>query len=171
MNDQQAYFQARIKRIQDPSVLYYKDPETGINIPRRLSKGSVAEVMSGRRALPWQVVSLMLGAAALMAARYLRFTLGDVQDAATAAGTLTLLDFGIAAALAMVLGTVLRLTTTRHMMAQVMGIGAMMVAMHNLIWLYPDTFAQIYTQAYVDQVQGLTVPQSLMWNGATLFSL
>jgi hypothetical protein len=53
------------------------------------------------------------------------------------------------------------------MMAQTAGIAAMAVAMHNLVWVYPAEFAQVYTQAYVDEVRSVTTPNSIYVGGET----
>jgi hypothetical protein len=166
MSDQLVNFNARIKRIESPKNRYWKDPETGINIPRRLSKAAVlGKKANARGSVLRLLMSVVLGLICLMAARYIRFNLAQVQDAGTQAMTLTVMDFGIAVGLAFVVGTLVRLTSMAHLLAQMTGIAIMLVAMHNLVWMYPSEFAQVYSQAYVDQVRSITVPTSLYLNG------
>lgn len=167
MSDQQlANFNARIKRIKDPKNIYWTDHETGMNIPRRISKGTIiAHNFRKKEGLMPLLMSVVLGVICLMAARYIRFHFAEVPDSGTEAMTLTVMDFGIAAFLAMIVGGIVRLKTFRNVMGQLGGIALMLVAMHNLVWIYPAEFARFYSQDYVDQVMALTAPQSLYVNG------
>lgn len=170
MKSQLGSFKDRISRIQKPSNQSYRDPETGMMIPKRMSKKIIKAGATGpRKASRIEVMmSVMIGVFCVMGARYVRFQLAHIPDAGTAAETITVMDLGIAAVLAFILGAMLKHATLRHMVAQTAGIAVMIVAMHNLVWLFPSEFAQVYSQDYVEQVQALTSPQSLYLNGATL---
>lgn len=163
MNPQMNQFNNRIARIKDPRVNSYFDPETKMNIPRRLSIGTIKEHNFGGDKPKWfaMVVAVIIGALALAAARYLRFVYADIPDVGTEIQSLALIDFGLASLVAFVAGAILRQKHMRHMAAHTMGIVLMMVAMHNLIWLYPSEFAQVYSADYVNQVKSLTSPQSI----------
>lgn len=174
MSDQQAYFNSRIKRIKDPKNLSYRDPELGINIPKRLSKKVIKVAqkdMTSRVSRMQMLSSLFLGVACVMAARYLRFHIVGIEDLQANAQVLMAIDIGIAAILAFVVGAVIKHTKLPHMAFQVAGIGMMLVSMHNLVWLLPEETALIYSDAYVQQVQSLTTPQSIYFNGATIAAL
>ena len=100
-----------------------------------------------------------------MAARWVRFSYLSIEETRATADRLLLMDFGIAAIAIFVIGGMIGQKTLSHMAAQVCGIGVMMVLMHNLIWMLPAEFAQVYGQGYVEQVQSLTAPQSLYVGG------
>jgi len=169
MTQQLAQFNARLGRINDPKNTYWSDPETGINVPRRLNKATIiANNFPVKQSLMSVVMSVILGVICLMAARYVRFHLAAIPEAGTGATTLTVMDVGIAMFLALLIGGMVQLKTFRHVLAQVSGIAVMLVAMHNLVWIYPAEFAQVYSQAYVDQVISLTEPLSIYFNGTTI---
>jgi hypothetical protein len=164
-NDQQAAFNTRVARIRDPRNTHYKDLETGMNVPKRVSK---LTVLNNRKVAPPSVFALMmaiaLGAICLVAARFLRFSVLDMPQIND---TTMAVELALAAILAFVLGGMLGQKTTRHMVAQVAGAAFMAIAMHNLVWMAPDIFGQYYSQDYVNQVQSQTVPASLFLRGET----
>jgi len=147
MEEQLSVFNERIKRIEDPRNTYYQDAESGINIPKRVSR--------------------VLGILCLAAARYVRFNIAGIADEPASSHIVMLMDFGVAAIITFILGGFLKQKSTRHMTAQVAGIAVMAFAMHNLVWMYPAEFAQVFTQAYVEEVQGTTTPNTLYIGGTT----
>lgn len=169
MSQQLDIFNQRIKRIEDPRNIYYRDPETGINVPKRVSKAAVLGLTNGAKPGFFGILlSIALGLICLAAARYGRFNFAEISETAASAHIVMLMDFGIAAVLAFVIGGLIRQKTVRHMMSQTMGIAVMAVAMHNLVWMYPAEFAQVYSQAYVDEVRGSTVPNTLYLGGESI---
>ena len=169
MTQQLTQFQARLARINDPNNTYWTDPETGMNVPRRLSKAVINNsALPVKQSMMSVLMSVILGVICLMAARYLRFNFAAIPEFGTGAMTLTVMDCGIAAFLALLIGGMVKLKTFRHVAGQMSGIAVMLVAMHNLVWIFPTEFAQVYSQAYVDQVISLTEPQSIYFNGTTI---
>ncbi len=171
MTDQMAGFNSRIKRIKDPKNTYYVDGETGTFIPKRVNKQQIKQAVKKRNekaTFGGLMMCILLGAAMLMAARYVRFTYLGIEEGGPAADTLMMIDFGMAAMAMFILGGMIGQKTLKHMTAQVMGIGAMMVLMHNLVWLAPAEFAQVYGQDYVNQVQATTAPTSIYLRGETI---
>ena len=171
MTDQMAGFNSRIKRIKDPRNTYYVDGETGTFIPKRVNKQQIKKAVKKRQekaTFGGVIMSVVLGAAMLMAARYVRFTYLGIEEGGPAADTLIMIDFGIAAIAMFMLGGMIGQKTLKHMLAQVTGIALMIVTMHNLIWLAPAEFAQVYGQEYVNQVQATTAPTSLYVRGETI---
>jgi hypothetical protein len=47
------------------------------------------------------------------------------------------------------------------------GVGAMMVGMHNLIWAFPEPFAVIYSPEFVDIIQATTTANSIAFMSMT----
>ncbi len=171
MTDQMAGFNTRIKRIKDPKNTYYVDGETGTFIPKRVNKQQIKQAVKKRQekaTFGGMVMGLFLGALMLMAARYVRFTYLGIEEGGPAADTLMMIDFGMAAMAIFILGGMIGQKTLKHMVAQVAGIALMLVTMHNLIWLAPAEFAQVYGQDYVNQVQATTAPTSLYLRGETI---
>lgn len=168
MEHQLSVFQERIKRIEDPKNTYYRDREAGINIPKRVNKAVV--LRKGEAAKPGLMgvlLAVVIGVICLAAARYGRFNLAGIAEAGSSAQVVMLMDVGIAAVIAFVVGGIIKMKSMRHMMAQVAGAAVMAVAMHNLVWEFPAEFAQVYTQAYVDEVRSVTTPNSIYVGGET----
>jgi len=169
MTQQLSQFHARLGRINDPKNTYWSDPETGINVPRRLNKATIVKNnFPVKQSMMSVLMSVVLGVICLMAARYVRFHFAAIPDTGTGAMTLTVMDCGIATFLALLVGGMVQLKTFRHVAGQMSGIAVMLVAMHNLVWIFPTEFAQVYSQAYVDQVISMTEPLSIYFNGATI---
>lgn len=163
-----ANFNSRINRIKDPRNASYLDPETGMNIPRRLSVGQIkAHNFGSKPGVFVLLISVMIGAISLIAARYIRFVYAEIPDLGTEAQTLLLLDFGLAAVMTFFIGGAIRHKTLRHMLAQTLGIALMLVAMHNLIWMFPTEIAHVFPQDYIEQVRATTEPQSIYVVGET----
>jgi hypothetical protein len=169
-NQHQDSFGARLDRINNPKNTFYTDAETGMKIPKRVSKKTILAKKKSRKpgqgpvflllSLP---VALAMGAACLAFSRYMRFV---VFETPILTDTVMVVEIALAAVLAFIIGGIIKLKTTRHMFFQVLGAAVMAVAMHNLVWLAPDAFGQYYSQTYVDQVQAETVPSSLLIRGA-----
>ncbi|MEY1555282.1 hypothetical protein AB3Y40_06565 [Yoonia sp. R2331] len=171
MSDQMAGFHTRIKRIKDPKNTYYVDGETGTFIPKRVNKQQIKQAAKKRNekaTFGGLVMALILGAVMLMGARFVRWTYLGIDEAGTTADTLMLIDFGMAAMAIFILGGMIGQKSLAHMTAQVAGIACMLVTMHNLIWLAPAEFAQVFGQDYVNQVQATTAPTSLYVRGETI---
>ena len=170
----QTSFQERIKSISNPKNSFYVDPETGTFIPKRVSKQQIRDAKARAKVHvrppgPMGFAgSLVLGALGLMAARYARWHHLGIREGGAEADVLMAVDFGLAAVAVFFFGALVRHTTFRHMVAQTAGIGVMLVSMHNLIWAFPEEFAQVYSTDYVQEVRDLTAPQSIYLRGQTI---
>ncbi len=174
MTKQLDQFNARVKRINDPRNKGYVDPETGIVIPKRLSRNMIKtgnRVSVQKAGLGSILLSLILGAGCIVGARYIRFELVGIEELGTDPTSLLAMDVGLAAVIVFVLGGILKHKSLRHMTAQVAGIFALAVSMHNLVWMLPSESAEIFSSAYVTQVQQQTEPMSIYLNGKTVFAL
>ena len=168
-NQHQDSFGARLDRINNPKNTFYTDAETGMKIPKRVSKKTILAKKKFRKpgqgpvflllSLP---VAVAVGAACLALSRFIRFSVFEIP---ILTDTVMVVEIALAAVLAFIIGGIIKLKTTRHMFFQVLGVAVMAVAMHNLVWMAPDAFGQYYSQTYVDQVQAETVPSSLLIRG------
>lgn len=168
----QTSFNERIKSIRNPRNTFYVDPETGTFIPKRVSRNQIRQAKAAKyvpkAGIAGMMGSLILGGVCLMMARYLRTQHLGMQDGGGEADVLMMIDFGLAAMVVFIVGAMVKHTSVRHMVAQTAGIGVMLVSMHNLIWAFPEEFAQVYSPAYVEQVRATTSPQSLYVRGETI---
>jgi hypothetical protein len=158
-------FKSRIKRIQDPRYTHVVDPESGMKIPRRVTRDEIGKsTTSSGGAL---FMAALLGALCLMVARYLRIEVINVQPFFPDG---LVVEVSMAFMAAVVIGGFVRMRSFRTAIAQFVGALVCAVTMHNAVWLAPDQFAFIFSQGYVDQILTLTDPMSIYVNG-TSFTL
>jgi len=164
MTDQLSEFNLRLSRIADPRNKSYYDPELKMNIPKRVSK----EYINRKKAKAKQtgvsalLISVVLGAVSLMLSYLIsgRFHLLSLDSPVAI--------YVVAAILAVLIGGMMRLKTMPHMGAQFAGVAVMIAGMHNLVWMFPDQFAAIYSPEFVSVVQATTQAGSLTFMGATI---
>lgn len=162
MADQLDEFNSRLTRIADPRNTSYYDPEMAMNIPKRVSKEYINRKKLKKAGSSALLVSLLVGALALMVSQLVNSRLGILdQDA-------TFLIFGAAGLVALLMGGILRLKTMPHVGAQFAGVALMVATMHNLVWMFPDQFAAIYSPEFVSMVQATTTAGSVTFMGATI---
>ena len=161
MAQQLGEFNLRVARIADPRNKSYYDPELKMTIPMRVSKDVINCKKLKKAGFSALFPSLFLGAAALMFSHLLccRFSLFTHEA--------PFLTYGVAGVFALVLGGLLRLKTMPHLGAQFAGAGAMVASMHNLVWMFPEQFALIYSPEFVAMVQATTTAGSVTFLGAT----
>ncbi len=107
----------------------------------------------------------LTGGAAVIAARYLRAHYAESTLIGHDAQSAMMTDFTVALVLALVLKTLLSLPGRRLLLAQVMGIGVMIVSMHDLVHLAPDLWARAFPQEWVAEVLHETKPKSILFQG------
>lgn len=162
MADQLNDFNSRVARIAKPDNISYYDPEMQLHVPKRVSKKFINRKKMTSASKSPLLISLFLGAFALMASFLLsgRFKVIDLDA--------PVLIYAVAGILALLLGGILRLKTMPHMGAQFAGMGAAIATMHNLVWMFPEQFAVIYSQEFVAMVQATTEPHSLIFGAMTI---
>ena len=171
MSDQMLGFNDRIKKIKDPRNTFYVDPETGTFIPKRVSRKSIKKAAAKRiekATFGGIMMCLVMGAAALVAARWVRWEYLAIEETASTADTLMMIDFGMAAMAVFLIGGVIGQKTFKHMLALTAGIAFALMTMHNLVWWMPDEMATVFGQGYVDQVRSLTEPSSIYLRGESI---
>lgn len=154
-------FNARLARIQDPKNVSYFDQESGMNIPKRLSPTAVRKQTAKRTGLIGLVLSVLIGALSMLAVSATFFHIGLVDQWYPA------LTIGIAAVLSIFLTSVFTLKGLLPMIAQALGLGAMVIGMHNLILLFPNQFELIYSPKFVDMIQASTELRTALIMGQT----
>lgn len=155
-------FNARIKRIQNPRFTHYVDPDNGMKIPRRVSRGEIGHKAAPPLALV--TMAVILGAICLMVARYLRMEVINVEPYFPGG---LIAEMSLATMAAVTIGGLVKMRSLRTFAAQVAGALVCAVTMHNAVWLAPDQFAAVFSQSYVDQILALTEPMSVFVNGTS----
>ena len=156
-------FNARIARIQDPKFKHVIDPESGMKIPRRITRDQVGK--KPKASVKAMSMAFILGMISLVAARYIQLEMMAIQPYYPDAMVAELL---IAAMIAFCVGSTFKLRSLRTVIAQWAGAAVCAVTMHNAVWIAPDQFAMILSQGYVDHILTLTDPMSLYVNGTSI---
>ncbi len=152
-------FNARLGRINDPRNVSYFDPETGMNIPKRLSKQLILKKSKKKSLASAVLASLVLGAVAMLAISVGFHRVGLVDQWYP---MLTMMSGALAALL---IGQLFKLNRLPHLIAQFVGLIVTMSGFHNLVLLFPDQFAVLYSPALVAKVQAATELGSIVFLG------
>lgn len=169
-HDQIDTFQQRLSRITDPRNTTWTDPETGMDIPRRMKRPPRAKKSELLENLGYPLsflVSFLLGMVAVFASRYLRWHLLGMSGAEGDPDILMMIDGGLAAAMGFVLQSLFHMRAPEHVTAQFAGVLAMICGMHNLMWWYPEEMGLVFGPDYVKTVMTLTEPDSLLFRGVS----
>lgn len=156
-------FNARLARIQDPKFRHVVDPESGLKIPRRITRDQVGK--KPKASVKSMAMAFLLGMIALVGARYIQLEMFTIEPYYPNAMVAELL---IAAMIAYSIGSTFKLGAFRTVIAQWAGAAVCAVTMHNAVWIAPDQFAMILSQGYVDHILALTDPMSLYLNGTSI---
>lgn len=160
-------FNARVKRIKNPRNKSYYDPDLGMHIPKRVTRDKIKATKDGESYLGKFIVSMIIGAVALMLAQVLRIRYFGLMEQSDVGFYLELF---LAFWAMVLLSALLDRRKVAERIAQVAGIALMLTAGHNLIWRWPDQMAMIYTPAHVEQVMQATTQNSVVYRG-TVFGL
>ncbi|WP_458790377.1 hypothetical protein [Yoonia sp. MH D7] len=161
MTEQVEGFQARVRKISDPRNISYYDPDLAMHIPKRLSKQVIAKVKGRRINAASLLASLVLGALAYVLSQLLAARFGMIYVDAP------LVSLSCAMLLAVMIGGLLNLKIMLHWGVQFFGIWLMSLSLHNLVWLFPDTFKIAYSPEFVAAIQAGTTAASLTFLGTT----
>lgn len=160
-------FNARIKRIKSPRNNSYYDQDLGMHVPKRVTRDKIKKANEEPSLMGKMLVSMIVGALALMFAQVLRiryFGLPDGND------VVFYLELFLAFWAMITLAAMLNRRHVSERLAQIAGVAVMMTAGHNLIWRWPDQMAIIYTTAHVEQVMEATTQHSVVYRG-TVYGL
>lgn len=156
-------FHSRIKRIKNPRIKSYYDPDMGMHVPKRISREKIRRNKQEDSFLGAFLVSMILGAVGLMIAQVLRIRYFGLTET----GNTTLyLEIFVAFWVVVLLTAMMNKRKVTERIAQIAGVALMFAAGHNLIWRWPDQMAVIYTPAHVEQVMASTTQNSVVFRGS-----
>lgn len=167
----QTTFAERLARIGDRSYTHYKDPETGMNIPRRAKapKARKPSKTEGLRHVLSFVLAFAAGALGVMAARYVRLHMFGLPDAAEAGSdTLMIMDVVMGGAAAFVVKQLFRMEGKEFMAFQTVGAALAVTLSHNLVWAEPEIFARVYSPEWVELTKSYTEPMTVFFRGQSI---
>lgn len=162
------YFNARVKRINNPRNNSYYDPDLQMHIPKKVSRAKITRKASSEDSiLSAFLVSMIVGAFGLALAQLVRVRYFGLTEAGS---TTLFIDLLAAMWFILIFSALMKRTQFGARFAQIAGVCAMLVAGHNLFWRWPEQMAIIYTAEYVNQVQAATQPPSIVV-GSTIYGL
>lgn len=145
-NLDQQNFQQRIKRIKDPRNNSYYDQELRMHVPKKVTMERVRKIREQPSFLSAFLVSMILGAFALMIAQAIRFRYFGVAEFGRVS---VVIDLVVALWVVGIIAALMDRKKTSARIAQVLGICVMFVSGHNLIWRWPAEMGILYTNEYV----------------------
>ncbi len=163
-------FNARIARIaagagSSKSTIYVGLDEVYQITYRKRGKKSGPST-AGNALMPlFAVIAVALGALAFGIATWIRFQMmgqgAGVPDPLTETG----IQAGAALAMAFVIARALPFCARTLKIVMAISAVCTMFVYHNAVHIFPDVFAQVFSQSWVDLVQATTLPQSVVWQG------
>lgn len=114
------------------------------------------------------VAALLVGMLAYTLGRYVRFKVLTSLPQDLSIDADISLNALIALLTTVVLSRLFKLTTRLHYSLQALGIVAMTISFHNLVYLKPDLFNAAFSPVWVNEVMTETKPQSLFIRGITI---
>lgn len=168
----QASFQARIARINSGQVSCMPAPGAsdgtggGWISPRsagRMQRGARRSTATGPLAPLW---ALVLGVLAFALAQLIGFHLLGLPDPEMTADMRMVLD-GVGAMAVMTVLSLLVSAPSATFIPRLSGIALAMCAMHNLVHIEPELFAQAFSPRWVEFVLASTEPGSILFRGVS----
>lgn len=174
MTAQTETFQARLTRINSGKTTSWTVPGAGIantkstasfrNVTKR-KNAQARRPQRGLHRLLGLCFGVLAGALGVGAVRFIRWHYFGLSEEAMSADMLLAIDAVAAMAFAYVVSGVFRFGGRATMLAQMVGVLAMLASMHNLVWLYPDPFQSAFGAEWVARTLETTTPNSLQLRG------
>ena len=167
MQQGQAEFHARVKRI-DSRMAKGRDARLWPpDLAKEMNKPKNQKAMRGVRHTPKWIeglnyllglpVNLVLGAAAVLLARFLVFLyMGDPASAMPDVNMGLAMDVGLALAVLVTLRLVMGGGKHKYLVSKAVGMAAAALLLHNSVHSDPDLWAQAFSQEWVSKVQATT---------------
>lgn len=162
-------FDARVKRIKNPRNDSYYDQDLGMHIPKKVPRNMIKsskKTSDEEGILGAVLVSMIIGAFCLGVAQLIRVRYFGLIEGGT---TTLFVDLLVTAWVLLVLTALIKRNQIGARVCQIIGVGAMLVAGHNLFWRWPDQMAYIYTAEFSQYVQQTTQPPSVVV-GSTIYA-
>lgn len=167
-DSQQEAFQARLARIGGAPKPVTPGPADNIvqQTEKRTRNFVVSEdTLRGRLAYPLSFVwAFLLGILSVFMARFaVAHLVGSPEGADDM--MLYMMDIGIAGIVAFAIGVAIKSTDPKIMTATMLGVFATVTTMHNLVWMFPETFVWLYGEEWVEALLLRSEPSSLFFRG------
>lgn len=174
MTGQTETFQARLTRINSGKTTSWTVPGAGIANKksnadyRKVTNRKTVQARRPQRGLHRLLglcFGVLAGALGVGVVRFIRWHYFGLSDEAISADMLLAIDAFAAIAFAYVVSGVFRFGGRAAMLAQMVGVLAMLASMHNLVWRYPDPFQVAFGTEWVARTLETTTPNTLQLRG------
>lgn len=161
MLNQQVEFEDRIARIQGPDQGAWRDPALGVSSPRQ-----VGQKAAGGNAQISVLAGLIIGGLMALAALWVRYRVLGLSDFGGRPDMVLLYDASMALVAAFALRELLAMKTVSHLFGIAIGIGAVLVGIHNLVWVWPEPFLQVFSTEWVTATKDSAPLGSVLFRGS-----
>jgi hypothetical protein len=171
-------FSARLARIESgigssKSTLYVGMDETYAVTYGRRGHGHArgSSVTDTFRKIGYPIIvmlAFLIGVAANLAARLVDFIWNGLPSAADNIDMQMAMNFGTALILSSVLGLFFRIRIRDFVMVRLIGIGAGVLMLHNVVHAYPQYFTPVFSPEWVSHIVSSTEAGSIVWRGVSI---
>ena len=171
MTPQEAEFAARVARIEQKTgtrrtTLYVgPDDHFVVDRPDRTRRTRLGTLMRNAGYPLSMVLSFLLGFLAFGIGRWVRYHLTGVADVPPDPDMEMMIELGLGLGVAVLLSQLDRLVEFEHLVAKALGVAIGLLGFHNLVHLFPDPFAMLFSNMWVTRMISTTEAQSLLWRG------
>jgi hypothetical protein len=176
MSPHQLEFSARLSRIEtgtgsSKSTLYVGADETYAVTYRQRGQKKGSPVSNGVRKIAYPLIAILafaIGIASNVLARLADFMLNGLPDGTENVDLMLGLHFVAALMISSIIGVFFRFSISDFMVTRMIGIGAGMIGLHNVVHTHPQYFEPIFSAAWVNYIINSTEAATIIWRGASI---
>ncbi len=168
MSPHQVEFAERLSRIEAKAATRSVTFFVGLDETHVIERSPRGRPASRSRPSPMALpLAFTLGCAAYAAGLYARFRLDEAVPVLDPQRDM-LVSLLAGLAIAYMIGQMDGLDRSRLRFAKVVGVLVSALAFHNLVHVYPSTFAEMFSDQWVASVIETTAPGSIAWQGSSI---
>lgn len=159
-----ADFQARLERMGAAQHVRPPEPERtpGTKVKRKEARPEWVENVAYTGSF---VGAFFLGLLSILIARYVQFHMMGVPDPNGDADMQMMVDAGVAFMVVWFFRMLFDMKSHQHIVCKTAGLWVALCTMHNLVHLYPNVWATVFSQEWVNMTRAMSEPNSILFRG------
>lgn len=171
---QKSEFHARLARIESGAASSKTTLYVGMDETILVNNKANARLLKKATAVPQKRLGLMelllcivLGVFSLVLGLYIRFSITGSADPLGSPDMEMMINGGLGLAITLFSGYFLRMPLLKMFPVGAVGVMAGVMAFHNLVHIYPEKFAEMFSPIWVEHVITATDANSIIWRGVS----
>lgn len=171
---QKSEFLARLARIESGTASSKSTLFVGLNETILVNKKANAKLLKKAAAVPQKrlgplevLLCVLLGVFSLVLGLYIRFSITGSGNPLGSPDIEMAINGGLGLTITLFSGYLLRMPLLKMVPVGAVGVMAGVMAFHNLVHIYPEKFAEMFSPIWVDQVIKTTDANSIIWRGVS----